>query len=142
MPADAGEYRAGNQDASRAGEGVTSVMARPVLIRPARIADAAAIGAVHVQTWRAAYEGIVATTFLTTLSAQTRAAQWQQTLVQPRAGLIVLVAETGDRDIVGFVAAGPERSGDPGHAGEIYALYVLPSQQRSGIGHSLPVGRA
>ena len=112
-------------------------MAAPVHIRPARIADASAIGAVHLQSWLAAYEGIVAAAFLSSLSAETRAEEWQQALTQPPAGLIVLVAEADAGDIVGFVAAGPERSGDPGHAGEIYALYVLPSKQRSGIGHSL-----
>jgi GNAT superfamily N-acetyltransferase len=112
-------------------------MAGSVHIRPARIADAAAIGAVHVQTWRTAYEGIVAAAFLSGLSAQARAAEWQRHLTQPPSGLIVFVAESDAGDIVGFVAAGPERSGDAAHSGEIYALYVLPSQQRSGIGHSL-----
>jgi ribosomal protein S18 acetylase RimI-like enzyme len=112
-------------------------MAGAVHIRPARLADAAAIGAVHVRTWQAAYEGIVASRFLSSLCPHTRAAEWQQTLAQPPTGLNVFVADAGAGDIVGFVAAGPERSGDRAHAGEIYALYVLPSQQGSGIGHSL-----
>ena len=39
--------------------------------------------------------------------------------------------------LIGFAAAGPERSGDPNHRGELYALYVLPSHQQHGVGRGL-----
>ena len=39
--------------------------------------------------------------------------------------------------MVGFAAAGPERSGDPNYRGEIYAIYVSPSHQRRGCGREL-----
>jgi GNAT superfamily N-acetyltransferase len=39
--------------------------------------------------------------------------------------------------VVGFVSGGSERKGDDVYTGEIYALYVLKSHQRIGIGAGL-----
>lgn len=49
----------------------------------------------------------------------------------------LLVAHDEVDELVGFAAAGPERSGDLNYLGELYALYVLPSHHRRGFGHRL-----
>ncbi|MEW6573376.1 MAG: GNAT family N-acetyltransferase [Bacillota bacterium] len=49
------------------------------------------------------------------------------------------VAEPETGVIVGFAAAGPERTGNPDYKGEIYAAYVLKAHQRKGIGRALLV---
>jgi GNAT superfamily N-acetyltransferase len=55
-----------------------------------------------------------------------------------RAGArFVLVADDESDELIGFAAAGPERSGDPKYRGELYALYVLTSHQRRGLGRAL-----
>jgi ribosomal protein S18 acetylase RimI-like enzyme len=51
---------------------------------------------------------------------------------------VVFVAENLDRNIVGFVAGGAERSGRfPGVSAELYAIYLLPEVRRRGIGTRL-----
>ena len=49
-----------------------------------------------------------------------------------------LVAEDGESGaVVGFADGGRERSGDPHYDGELYAIYLLQSAQRQGIGRQL-----
>jgi hypothetical protein len=43
-------------------------------IRAATVADATAIGEVHVRSWQAAYAGLIPADFLARLSAESRAA--------------------------------------------------------------------
>ena len=47
------------------------------------------------------------------------------------------VAETDGGEIFGFISGGAERSGDPDYQGEVYALYLLQSAQKQGIGRRL-----
>jgi ribosomal protein S18 acetylase RimI-like enzyme len=48
----------------------------------------------------------------------------------------VYVAEDG-HEVVAFASGGPERAGEAGYAGELYAIYVLEKAQRQGHGKSL-----
>ncbi|MFJ7218304.1 GNAT family N-acetyltransferase [Amycolatopsis sp. NPDC098790] len=94
------------------------------MIRPAVVADAAAIGEVHVRSWQAAYAGLIPADFLARLSASSRAASWERRI---RDGGPVLVAED-DGAVVGFAAYGP---------GQLYALYLLPEHWGRGLGRAL-----
>lgn len=94
------------------------------MIRPATAADADAIGAVHVRSWQAAYEGLIPADFLAQLSAESRAASWARRI---EAGGPVLVAEE-DGVIAGFAAYGD---------GRLYALYLLPEYWGRGLGRAL-----
>jgi GNAT superfamily N-acetyltransferase len=113
-----------------------------VSIRGARPDDAETIGRIHVETWRAAYRGIVPEGYLAGLSAVARAGEWRELLEYQDRSRFVLVAEGADGDVCGFAAAGPEREGEPGYAGELYALYLRPSHQRLGLGRALVRGVA
>jgi len=99
--------------------------------------DAPAIARVHVETWRSAYRGIVPDAYLARLSLAERANQWRDFLADSTGMRFVLVAHDKVDELIGFAAAGPERSGDPNYLGELYALYVLPSHHRCGFGHRL-----
>ncbi len=106
-------------------------------IRPAAPGDAHAIGRVHVETWRAAYRGLVSDAYLAGLSPEQRAGRWGEFLADPSGARFVIVADDDIDGLIGFAAAGPERSGDPKHQGELYALYVVPLHQRQGVGRGL-----
>ena len=102
-------------------------------IRPARPEDAAAVAAVHVRTWQAAYDHVFGAERLATLDAQLpqRVERWERVL-RDEGG--VWVAEEDGR-VVGFVSIGPERE-EPA-VGELYAIYVLPEAWGSGAGTAL-----
>jgi GNAT superfamily N-acetyltransferase len=93
-------------------------------VRAATVADATAIGEVHVRSWQAAYAGLIPADFLARLSAESRAESWARLIGD---GGPVLVAEE-DGVIAGFAAYGDER---------LYALYLLPEYWGRGIGRAL-----
>ena len=100
-----------------------------VTVRPARDDDAEAIAGVHVETWRAAYVGLLPQEILDGLSRRRQMRRWRRAIRDPEAELgQVFVAEDGG--IAGFGSASRE-------AGEITTLYVRPDEQRRGIGRML-----
>ena len=99
--------------------------------------DVAAIARVHVDTWRAAYQGIIPQQYLDNLTVQNRAVGWMRLLERITPDAPTLVSEGHDRRIVGFVTAGPSRSHRRFFQGEITQLYVLPAFHGSGHGRRL-----
>lgn len=107
------------------------------LIRAATIEDCTAIGRLHVAGWHETYRGLMPDSVLDSLSAHNRAEQWRQGLSRGAKGPIVFVAETPDRSLAGFGAAGPARDATRGWQAEIYSLYVLRAHHQRGIGRAL-----
>ncbi|MGW5717029.1 N-acetyltransferase family protein [Amycolatopsis sp. NPDC003865] len=95
------------------------------MIREATVADAPAIGEVHVRSWQAAYAGLIPADFLARLSAESRAASWARHL-ENGAGPVLVAEEDGV--VVGFAAFGP---------GRLFALYLLPEHWGRGLGRAL-----
>ncbi len=112
-------------------------MTTNLLIREAQPEDAPGIARVHVDSWRATYAGLIAQEYLAALSYVEREAMWARILATPASPSRLHVAEAPDTGIVGFVCAGPERTGDAVYRGEMYALYLLPGHQRQGAGRRL-----
>ena len=107
-------------------------------IRQATLEDAAGIARVHVESWRTTYPGIMPQEHLDALSITDRERTWTEILsADGPAKATVYVAATDGGEIVGFVAGGAERAGDPVFRGEISALYLLQSQQGKGLGRRL-----
>lgn len=104
------------------------------VVRPAEIDDAAAIARVHVATWRSAYRGLLPDDFLDSLSESHYEERWQRTIADQGSG--VYVAEDG-RQVVAFASGGPERAGEDGFSGELYAIYVMREAQGRGHGRAL-----
>ena len=84
---------------------------------------------VHWKCWQVTYPGLVSQEYLdkfTLEKSEERAFQWRDN---------ILVAKDGDR-VVGFVGYGKSGDGLP-DTGEIFALYVLPEYQGTGVGQRL-----
>jgi ribosomal protein S18 acetylase RimI-like enzyme len=106
-----------------------------VRVRRAEPGDAAAIAAVHVRAWRAAYRGLLPEAVLDSLSVEARERAWEGLL---RDGHLTLVAEEGG-EVAGFcTVVAPARDTDaPADAAELAALYVDPPRWRGGVGREL-----
>jgi len=110
----------------------------PIRIRRALPADARAIAEVAVRGWQTAYRGLMPDDFLAGLSVAGREAAWREMLDRDADGGIPAWLAQRDGRAVGFVSSGPPRDEDiPLPAAELYAIYVLTEEWRSGIGRSL-----
>jgi ribosomal protein S18 acetylase RimI-like enzyme len=105
-----------------------------ITVRAATVADAAAMGRLHVRAWQAAYRGHMPDAYLDGLRAEDRAAYWEGALRREDLRGAILVAERAD-EVVGFAAVGPSR--DPQGAGELYAINLDPDHWGTGAGRSL-----
>jgi ribosomal protein S18 acetylase RimI-like enzyme len=104
------------------------------MLRAARIEDAGKIANIHVCAWRVAYEGIVPTKYLASLSVQERANSWRRVISEQHGTVLLAVTSHGE---VGFICFGPSRDKDGKQKAEIYAIYVLPEFWKQGIGREL-----
>ncbi|MBB1155116.1 GNAT family N-acetyltransferase [Amycolatopsis sp. DR6-1] len=112
-------------------------MVPDLVIRPATPEDAAAIAAVHVGSWQAAYAGLLPDEFLSGLSVETREKGWASSLADTSRPHTVLVAGTGEK-ITGFAVFGPSRDDDAASkTGELSSIYLLPSEWSRGMGRAL-----
>jgi GNAT superfamily N-acetyltransferase len=111
-------------------------------LRIASVEDAALIGQLHVAGWQGAYGGIVKQDYLDSLSAETRAQNWEKWLPNP--DIKVLIAEDENGEGAGFCAFGKLLTPVPGqsnirpqYTAEVSALYLLPHHYRKGAGKLL-----
>ena len=104
-------------------------------IRPARPSDIPAVAAIKVESWRHAYRGIVPDAVLDGLTAEEVQAQWLGVAPSGFAEA-VLVAE-GPHGIAGYTMSGPVREPAGGVPGQLYAIYLRPSEMRAGLGSAL-----
>jgi GNAT superfamily N-acetyltransferase len=104
-------------------------------IRDAVVDDATAIAQVRVDSWRAAYAGIVPAPVLARMDVAAFAERLMQRLRATDHG--VLVWQAADGHIEGFVIAGPCRDDDAPGAGEIHAIYLAPERRGGGLGAAL-----
>jgi ribosomal protein S18 acetylase RimI-like enzyme len=106
-------------------------------VRPAKPADAPAIGAAHVSSWRSTYAGVLPDAYLAKLSLARQAHFYDRSI---RMGNFVLVA-VADGRVVGFCSARATRPNNLGD-GEVETLYVLDDYKDLGIGRKLLRGAA
>ena len=105
-------------------------------LRSAQLADAPAIAAIHIASWRATYAGLVAQDFLEGLDLSAFTASWQHWL-SPHPDHVILVAEDAQGSLLGFTGGGPVRDPLPPFDAELYTRYLLPPAQRQGFGRRL-----
>jgi GNAT superfamily N-acetyltransferase len=110
----------------------------PVSVRAATPSDARAIAQVHVDSWRAAYPGLIPDQFLKRLSVEGRERQWSDTLSGGEDKPLVLVAGW-EGELVGFSTVSiPARDSNEGDdVAEIPAIYAAPRAWGRGVGHAL-----
>lgn len=117
-----------------------------LMIRDATVADARGIAVVHVDSWRAAYAGLIDQTVLDQQSVDAREAMWSAWITRSLAGEStgaygpvahrLVVAELDDR-IVGWASFGGGRDADFRDRGEIAGLYAHPDVWSQGVGRAL-----
>jgi ribosomal protein S18 acetylase RimI-like enzyme len=106
-----------------------------VSIASASAEDCRAVAQIHVDAWRAAYDGIVPSDYLAALSVDERETMWRTAVERgtPR----VLVARM-DQRVAGWIAYGQSRDeGTAPDVAEIWAIYVDPVAWSNGIGQAL-----
>ena len=111
-----------------------------VVVRRAVLADADALGSVHVRAWQAAYRGLMPDEFLDALSIEERQRSWRDGLAPGRlADRDVLVVEDPvSSRVCGFAAVGDARDDDAD--GELWAINVDPDAWGRGVSAPLQDG--
>jgi ribosomal protein S18 acetylase RimI-like enzyme len=104
------------------------------LVRRADVDDAAALASFHVESWKTTYRGLMPDDFLDSLNQGRYGERWLRSLRDETTR--VYVAED-QQEVVAYASCGPERAGENGYAGELYAIYVVEKAQRQGHGKAL-----
>jgi GNAT superfamily N-acetyltransferase len=104
-------------------------------VRPATVADADAIGRIQVETWTAAYDGLMPPEAIAAFDMAARQQMWREGLARtPQPGSATFVGVV-DAEVVGFATVG--RSHSEEGVGELYAIYVHPTSWGTGAGRLL-----
>ena len=108
-----------------------------ITVRLASAADADAIGRIQVETWRAAYTGLMPDEAIAMFDVESRQRMWREGLGRtPRPGSATFVVEDGG-EVVGFASVGASRDEGAEQEAELYAIYLHPSRWDRGIGRAL-----
>ena len=109
-------------------------------IRQATIEDADATARVQVQSWLETYRGIVPDGYLQSLTDTLSQRQQRHRDKIAANDSIQLVGCNDEGNVVGWLAAGNARAERPrsmGYTGEIYAIYLVKSAWRQGLGRAM-----
>lgn len=98
-----------------------------MIVRPANPEDAAAIGKIYCESWKAAYRGIVPQDYLDSLTPDDRQ-------INPAN---YLVLESEESTVFGLANIGASRDKERPDWGELRAIYLLPEYWRKGAGTML-----
>jgi hypothetical protein len=100
-------------------------------IREAKFEDSAGIGRVHVDSWRETYKGIIPDSVLDGLSYEQRTESMKNQInrLDPKnPAFCIWVAESSEKEIVGFAVGGPARQ-DKERNHKAMFLWVLEENQ-------------
>jgi RimJ/RimL family protein N-acetyltransferase len=98
--------------------------------------DAPAIAEVHVESWRAAYVGLLPPTVLDGLSIAQRTRHWRQVLEEMTGDRVVVADRAGD--LLGFAHVGPALDADAGPStGQLGTLYLRSDAWGTGLGRQV-----
>lgn len=104
-------------------------------VRKAVPGDGPGIANVYIKSWKTTYKGIISDDYLNSMDFDKRAESWERIIESGSS--INFIAENGSGEIVGFASGGQEQTDDPKYKGEVYAIYLLESHQRKGLGKRL-----
>ncbi|MEK6222147.1 MAG: GNAT family N-acetyltransferase, partial [Chloroflexota bacterium] len=102
----------------------------------AKLQDVPAIATIHVSAWQEAYKALMPAEVLDKLSVAKRTTMWERSMASPRSSTTIYIAEE-EGEAVGFIAGGPPQTEVKDYRAEVYALYILPSHWRKGLGRQL-----
>lgn len=104
------------------------------VLRSATAADAESIAALHTDSWRRTYRGMMTDAFLDGGALENRRSVWADRLGRPNPSQFVCLAEDADR-LAGFICVFANE--DPVWGSYIDNLHVAPGLHRRGLGRSL-----
>jgi ribosomal protein S18 acetylase RimI-like enzyme len=106
-------------------------------VRRATPTDASRIATIHVETWQSAYEGLIPSDYLDSLSIAKRTKKWQAKLDDAQDKTIYLVGLI-DEKVLGWASLCKSRDEDvKSDRGEVGGIYVHPTAQKKGLGSLL-----
>lgn len=105
-------------------------------IEQARPEDAGQLAKVYVETWRAAYAGLLPDRVLVAMRESAHEARFAGWIGRQTDRQFILAARAPGPGVIGLCSAGRARGG-PKTDGEIYLLYVDQDWQNRGVGRSL-----
>ena len=110
-----------------------------VSVRIAWPADAPAIAAVQVASWRTSYDGLLPSEVLASLPVEQFAAHWEQSIAKPKEARQRVLVALERATVRGFVTTGPsvDADADPGRDAEVGELVVHPAATGAGHGSRL-----
>ncbi|MEU7016497.1 GNAT family N-acetyltransferase [Streptomyces sp. NPDC046385] len=107
-------------------------------IREAAPSDAAAVAAVHIRSWRAAYRGLVPDAYLDSLDVGERTGAWRGRLSAPDAPTVLVAEEEGGGPVAfSCFRPWPDGESDAAVTAELSALYAVPEVWGRGVGREL-----
>lgn len=108
-------------------------------IRQACPVDDAALARLHIASWRAAYQGLIPSTFLESLEEEPRILRWRSLIEEQSSDLPQVLVAIENDEMVGFTRVNRTRDSDLDKSlwGEIEAIYVHPDRWGSGYGTAL-----
>ncbi len=108
-------------------------------VRPARAADADALGRLHARAWEQSYADLLPDREDAALAPGTLAQSWLAAVTDPPSRQHRVMVATAGPDVVGFAALSPGSDADaePGRDAELVVLLVDPAHQRQGHGSRL-----
>lgn len=106
------------------------------IIRPARVSDAPGIAHVLVETYTAAYRGLLEDSTLRKLSISGRSLRWEQVIAAQGSDIVLVAVDETTDQVLGYAYGGTSR--DPSLPdGELYQMYIHPSAQGRQLGRQL-----
>ena len=105
-------------------------------IRPASTADAPAIAAVRIDSWRTTYRGLIPDAYLDGMQLDASTALWDRVLGAESSTAVVFVA-LRDGEVIGFAAGNMLKESKHGADSELTVVYLRRDAQRARIGHRL-----
>jgi GNAT superfamily N-acetyltransferase len=103
--------------------------------REANVAECAAVAKVHVRSWHESFAGLVPQSVMERITVEGRTKAFEQRFQTD--SYRMYVAEVVDLGIVGFADCGEPREKINSYEAELYAIFLLPEFQGSGVGRRL-----
>lgn len=103
--------------------------------RKASIEDCLEVAKAHVRSWRESFAGLVPETVMERITVEKRTKVFKERFQS--SAYKMYVAEVADGGIIGFADCGEPRNEIDGYQAELYAIFLLPEFQGSGVGRRL-----
>lgn len=103
--------------------------------REANVAECAAVAKVHVRSWHESFAALVPQSVMERITVERRTNAFEERFQSD--SYKMYVAEVVEQGIIGFADCGEPRDKIDNYQAELYAIFLLPEFQGSGVGRRL-----